>query len=170
MKFTAWIPEFLHTREDSVIPFEAAGPRDAARIHLETFAEADAVWPESIVIMVERTDVAERFRYAVSVPVSVRVAFNHDESTVSPQPLVNLVNLVGLAGIDGIRPVFWGIGETIEAARLDAAEHLADLSNLTPDDLTSIPITFDRMRQIAAGDVALRGAELAIYAAASRNL
>lgn len=167
MRFTAWIPTFGQTREDASIPFEADSPRDAARISLETFADCDTVWPAELGVIVERDDDGgDRRRYSVSVPVSMRVTFAIEDSTVKPIPLKRMI---GLAGIDGIRPVFWGIGESIAAARCDAREHLDDLSNLTPDDLTVVEVSEDRARSIVAGDVALRGAELVDYAA-SRNL
>ena len=33
---------------------------------------------------------------------------------------------VAAIGSDGTRPVVWGLGETVEAARVDAIEHLDD--------------------------------------------
>ena len=59
-------------------------------------------------------------------------------------------------GSDGIRDVVWGIGETEEAALMDAR---SELDQLDPRDsnveLTVIPITHEQDSNIKAGFVVL---------------
>jgi hypothetical protein len=57
-------------------------------------------------------------------------------------------------GTDGIRPVVWGIGDSYDAARVEAREQLANTDPEYRDDpLVIVEITAEQRACIEAGEV-----------------